>query len=142
MKAYRLESQVGYIHAQSSTIDTLLSDPIPEDVMLFRNRIAHLVTQDSDGLYFVDYLGRDPISGSFYIGDEILNIYGQAVDDIHDLGTSNPRVTDKLIWLREYVGMSMTRMIDRDLYPSANRDQKCPPIWAEISTRLSRTGVL
>jgi hypothetical protein len=111
VKAYRLESKVAiYPRAviDDEIIEILLKDPVPEEIALFRNRIAHIVRVDRDGRHFVDYLGYDPIAGSFFMENEIADILQETISDL-TLATDS-RLREKLIWLRDYVTSSMECM--------------------------------
>jgi hypothetical protein len=76
VKAYKLESEQAIFPRtviDTELIDLLLAGPLP-DIALFRNRVAHMIRQDDDKAYFVDYLTWDPLMGEFYLRDHVERI--------------------------------------------------------------------
>jgi len=103
VRAYRLESRVAVFPRtviDQDVVDTLLSEAIPK-IILFENRIAHMVRVDQDGRYFVDYLGYDPIQGGASLSDRMRDIYEQTVEDLKS--ASDPKILEKLQWLKRYI---------------------------------------
>lgn len=66
VKAHELESKLAIwprTLVDKMVIEMLLRDEIPSDIMGFRSRIAHAISVDTDGEYFVDYFGFRPLFG-------------------------------------------------------------------------------
>ena len=107
----------------------LLSHPVPEGIVLFRNRVAHMVRVDDDGRHFVDYLGYDPLVGDFGLQHEIANILE---DTKRDLRSANDHdVRDKLHWLEKYVSSSFADMTSA----SRRLERNCGTRFGEVFTR-------
>jgi len=112
VKAYQLESQLAIfprVLIDREIVTLLVKDEMPT-VALFRNRIAHLVRQDSDGFYFVDYLSYAPMHGDF-TGEDLSNAYHRVKQEIS--ATSSLRVEQKLRWMAHYAMAAMKDWIDR-----------------------------
>jgi hypothetical protein len=107
VRAYRLErEQALYPRAiiDPIIIETLLSEPIPP-IALFRNRVAHCVRRLSDGVYFVDYMGYDPMGGYSGLDREISKIFTNISRQMRD--TEDDGVKLKLGWLLQYLDAVM-----------------------------------
>jgi hypothetical protein len=102
VQAHDLEQQAVYPRTliSSDLIDVLLKGPMP-DMVLFRNRIAHMVRQDLDGHFFVDYIPPDPVLGSFYLHRYIDDVVGLVLSDLKQ--TRSVRVKMKLRWMVGYL---------------------------------------
>jgi len=104
VKAYRLESRVAIYPRtviDQEIIDTLISEPIPSEIVLFENRIAHMIRVDGDGHHFVDFLGQDPMHGKAYLSSSLPDIYKETMDDL--ARTTDPKIITKLQWLKNYI---------------------------------------
>jgi hypothetical protein len=102
VQAYKLESEVAIyprVIIDRSIIRLLVEGPIP-DMVYFRNRVAHIVRQDSDGAYFIDYLSFDPVITGTRMSDHLVRIYREVVEELAH-GPSL-RVEQKLRWMIGY----------------------------------------
>jgi hypothetical protein len=121
IKAYRLESKLANYPRtviDSELINVLLSDPIPEKIVLLRERIAHLIRVDSDGEYFVDYLGFSPLDVVQTLRWEMDNILKETQSDLET--TTNERIRQKLQWLYDYARMAWGCMVVPAFHLTAN----------------------
>lgn len=87
-------------------IDTLLKDDIPRGIMGFRSRIAHAISIDTDGEYYVNYFGFQPISGGvLYQRENLERIMREKEAAIAE--AQDQRVLEKLRWFYQYVQESL-----------------------------------
>ncbi len=102
VRAYKLESELAIyprVVIDRSIIRLLIDGPMP-NMVLFRNRLAHLVRQDADGAYFIDYLSVDPVIPGTRMHQHVERIVGDVAGELAE----NPplRVEQKLRWLNRY----------------------------------------
>jgi hypothetical protein len=125
VRAYQLESRVAVFPRaviDEGIVDGLLSEPIPDGIAVFRNRIAHMVRMDTDGRYFVDYLGYDPIQGDFYLSRKLADIFTETANDLKSV--TDDRLIAKLEWLKQYVMCSMEELSDKQARLHVNSGTK------------------
>jgi hypothetical protein len=125
VRAYRLESRVAVfprVVIDEEIVESLLSEPIPEGIAVFRNRIAHMVRLDADGRYFVDYLGYDPIQGDFYLSGKLADIFLETANDLKS--ATDGRLVAKLEWLKLYIGRSIEELSDKQARLRVNSGTK------------------
>jgi hypothetical protein len=130
LRAYRLESKVAVFPRtviDEQIIETLLSEPIPDGIAVFRNRIAHMIRIDRDSQHFVDYLGYDPIGGDFRLRDRIADIYRETVSDLG--AATDSRLVAKLEWLKDYVWCSMEALADIQTRIGVNAGTKFAAVY-------------
>ncbi len=137
VKAYRIESRAAlYPRAviDDELIKILLSDPIPKIPILIKNRIAHMVCVDTDGLYFVDYLGYDPIAGDFYLADEIDNILQETASD--KMIAAETPLSSKLTWLCNYVSSSKECLFSDEARLQKNQGTKFGDVFKRSNDNI------
>jgi hypothetical protein len=103
IQAYELESSLAIyprVILAETMVDLLLRADIPE-AFLMRDRIASLLTQDFDGLYFVDYLGVSLIEVEADWPVRLKRI--ERIVEAQTTSATQPRVLQKLGWLRSYL---------------------------------------
>jgi hypothetical protein len=138
VRAYRLESRVAVFPRaviDEEIIEALMSEPIPEGIALFRNRIAHMIRVDRDCQHFVDYLGYDPIAGDFRMKDRILDIYRETASDLGY--ATDGRIAAKLEWLRDYVMNSAEAMADSRMRVGVNAGTKFATVFPRTEENLT-----
>lgn len=113
VRAYDLESKIAiYPRAviDQAIIKSLLTEEMP-NMALFRNRVAHLIRQDSDGEFFVDYVNIDPvISGTrihLYVNEIVQDLYSELNT------TKSLRIRQKLQWMAKYIEVTNTDLGER-----------------------------
>lgn len=109
VKAHNIESKRAVFPRtviDHDIIEFLLKDDLPSRIFGFRSRIAHSISVDADGEYFVEYFGFQPLSGGvLYQRENLERIKSEreaALSKEHDL-----RVLQKLNWFYQYVQSSL-----------------------------------
>ncbi len=113
-------------------IKILVEGAMP-DMVYFRNRVAHIVRQDSDGSYFVDYLSVDPVIPGTRMGWHIERI----ISEVHRDLSAHPalRVEQKLRWMLSYFDVVNRDLNDRP----ALRKSHAEPYFSDIYYRNDET---
>jgi hypothetical protein len=102
--AYRLENQSAiYPRVVLAPViqELMLAEPTKVSGFLFRERIATLFTQDHDGTYFIDYLGKDLMASELDWSRRLRKIDLFVRDELSEI--QNLRIKQKFSWLLSYV---------------------------------------
>jgi len=117
VKAYNIESKRATFPRtviDRDVVEALLTDDIPR-IIGFRSRIAHAISIDADGEYYVEYFGFEPISGgALYQREQLERIMSEkdaALGEARD-----GRVLEKLRWFYKYVEDSLNSYSNPTLY--------------------------
>ena len=104
--AYNLESKVALyprVLIGEEVIEILMSEEIPDGYFAVRNRIAHAITIDRDGLPYVNYFGWNPLynDGLMYPEEEHTRAIEFFEKQLND--ESRERVREKLTWAVDHL---------------------------------------
>ncbi len=123
VKAYQIESKRAIFPRtviDDEVIQILLKDVIPSKIFGFRSRIAHAVSRDIDGEYYVNYFGYQPISGGvLHQRDNLERILKEK--DIALAKEVDDRILAKLRWFYQYVQESLDSYFDPTFYLQHNK---------------------
>lgn len=106
--AYRIESQLAVVPrvvVDPKIIETLIIEPFPE-IIGFRSRVANRLSIDSDGHWYVNYLGYK------FAGGGMMNQERSLVEVLETIkrrlkNSTNDRIRKKLSWIESYVTESI-----------------------------------
>lgn len=115
-----------------AVIDSLIEQPMP-DMVYFRNRVAHLVRQDFDRRYFVDYISTDPVIPGTRLRSVIARIHRDVVIDM--ARTQDDRVRQKLGWMLNYI-MQVNQELKSD---GDRRTTHAEPHFSDVFFRSDET---
>lgn len=82
-----------------SFLEVLLNEDIP-DVFAIKERVGGMVDQDHDGLYFVDYLGIDPMEVENDWAERLHRVVAELTDRVP--ATTDLRARQKVSWALNY----------------------------------------
>jgi hypothetical protein len=136
VKAYNIESKRAVFPRtiiDRDVIEFLLTDDMPGRIMGFRSRIAHAISIDADGEYYVEYFGFQPISGgALYQREHLERIMAEKEVALGE--TEDGRVLEKLRWFYKYVEDSLNSYSNPTSYLLHNEGtafHKKYPRWFE-----------
>lgn len=122
VRAYQIENKRAVFPrtvVDKDIIEILLTDELPREVMGVRSRIAHAISKDADGEYYVNYFGFRPISGGVVHQRE--NLARMADEKEAAMATTRDhRVVQKLEWFYRYVKDALESYSDPVAYLQCN----------------------
>lgn len=111
VRAHALESQTAVfprIVIDREIIKLLIDGEMP-NMALYRNRVAHIIRQDSDAAFFVDYLSHDPVvPGTRISAQQFQRIVGGLGAEIEATPPPPVRVEQKLRWMMRYIATTVS----------------------------------
>jgi hypothetical protein len=138
VKAHHIESKRALFPRtviDNDIIGMLLKDEIPNAILGFRSRIAHAISKDEDGEYYVNYFGFQPLSGGvLHQRENLERMYAEKEAAI--AGAPDQRAVEKLNWFHRYVRESLNSYSDPIPYLQCNEgtdfDKRYPRVFENL----------